>query len=118
MRALLTGNVAEMARIKLEAFGVLGEFAWGAYGDEAPDRNELARLAVRRAAERHGVTPERCVVVGDTEHDIACARAAGAKVVAVATGSHTGEALRACAPDLLLDDLSRERLLFDWARGL
>src|SRR5262249_45726750 len=86
VRALLTGNVAGMASVKLEAFGVLDRFAWGAFGDEAPDRNELARLAVRRAAERHGVAPERCIVVGDTEHDVECARAAGARSVAVATG--------------------------------
>ena len=117
VRALLTGNVAEMARIKLEAFGVYDAFAWGAFGEEAPDRNELARLAVRRAAERHGVPPERCVVVGDTEHDVACARAAGARVVAVATGGPTKEALRACGPDLLLDDLVDAARVLDWARG-
>src|SRR5512143_814223 len=35
VRALLTGNVAEMARIKLEAFGVYDAFAWGAFGEEA-----------------------------------------------------------------------------------
>jgi len=116
VRALLTGNVAEMARIKLEAFGVYDAFAWGAFGDEAVDRNELAKLAVRRAAERHGVTPERCVVVGDTEHDIACARAAGAKAVAVATGGPTKEALEACAPDLLLDDLRDPGAILGWIR--
>jgi phosphoglycolate phosphatase-like HAD superfamily hydrolase len=114
--ALLTGNVPEMARIKLDAFGVYGAFAWGTFGDEAPDRNELARLAVRRAAERHGVPPDRCVVVGDTEHDVACARAAGAHVVAVATGGPTKEALRACGPDLLLDDLADAARVLDWAR--
>jgi phosphoglycolate phosphatase-like HAD superfamily hydrolase len=117
VRALLTGNVAEMARIKLEAFGVHDAFAWGAFGDEAPDRNELAKLAVRRAAERHGVPPERCIVVGDTEHDIACARAAGARVVAVATGSQSARELAARGPDLLLDDLADPRPVLEWARG-
>jgi phosphoglycolate phosphatase len=116
VRALLTGNVAEMARIKLEAFGVYDAFAWGAFGDEAVDRNELAKLAVRRAAERHGVTPERCVVVGDTEHDIACARAAGAKVVAVATGSQSSEALEACGPDLLVENFESVRPILQWIR--
>ena len=116
VRALLTGNVAEMARIKLEAFGVHDAFAWGAFGDEAPDRNELAKLAVRRAAERHGVAPERCIVVGDTEHDIACARAAGARVVAVATGSQSSRELAARGPDLLVDDLTDATRVFDWAR--
>jgi len=118
VRALLTGNVAEMARIKLEAFGVYDAFAWGAFGDEAVDRNELAKLAVRRAAERHGVPPERCVVVGDTEHDIACARAAGAKAVAVATGSQSSEALAECKPDLLVADLTDASALLDLVRGL
>jgi len=116
VRALLTGNVAEMARIKLEAFGVYDAFAWGAFGDEAVDRNELAKLAVRRAAERHGVTPERCVVVGDTEHDIACARAAGAKVVAVATGSQSSEVLGACGPDLLVENFESVLPILQWIR--
>jgi len=116
VRALLTGNVAGMARIKLEAFGVYGAFAWGAFGDEAPNRNELAKLAVRRAAERHGVPPERCVVVGDTEYDIACARAAGAKAVAVATGGTTKQALEAFAPDLLMDDLRDPERILTWIR--
>jgi phosphoglycolate phosphatase len=116
VRALLTGNIAGMARIKLSSFGIADRFAWGAYGDEAPDRNELAKLAVRRAAERHGVTPERCIVVGDTEHDIACARAAGARAVAVATGSQSREELAAHRPDLVLADLDDAPVLVDWAR--
>jgi phosphoglycolate phosphatase-like HAD superfamily hydrolase len=106
-----------MARIKLEAFGVHDAFAWGAFGDEAPDRNELAKLAVHRAAERHGVSSERCIVVGDTEHDIACARAAGAKVVAVATGSQSREELADHSPDLLLDDLVDAARVLDWVRA-
>jgi phosphoglycolate phosphatase len=104
--ALLTGNTGGMARIKLDHFGITGRFAFGAYGDEAEDRNALARVAVARARERYGVPPERCIVVGDTEHDIACARAAGAKVVAVATGIRDRALLASHRPDLLLDDLS------------
>lgn len=116
--ALLTGNETEMARIKLEAYGIAHRFAWGTFGEEGPDRDAIACLAVERAAERHGVSPDRCVVVGDTEHDIACARAAGARAVAVATGSHSRERLAACAPDLLLDDLRDAAALIDWARGV
>ncbi len=116
--ALLTGNVREMARIKLGAFGLWDRFVFGAFGDEAPDRNALAGVAVARAAERCGVPPARCIVVGDTEHDIACARAAGAKVVAVATGGRSRGLLAAHAPDLLLDSLLESEALFDWANAL
>jgi phosphoglycolate phosphatase-like HAD superfamily hydrolase len=115
VRALLTGNMSEMARIKLSSFGVYERFAWGAFGEEAPDRDALAKLAVRRAAERHGVTPDRCIVVGDTEHDIACARAAGARVVAVATGGRSQEELLKHAPDLALRDLTDPLPLWEWA---
>ena len=118
VRALLTGNESRMARIKLEAFDVWSQFAWGAYSEEGDDRNAIARVAVRRAAERHGVGPERCVVVGDTEHDVACARAAGAHVVAVTTGGRSRAQLAAHEPDLLLDDLSDPAPLLRWARSL
>ena len=57
-------------------------------------------------------------MVGDTEHDIACARAAGARVVAVATGGCTRARLAAHAPDLLLDSLLQSEVLFDWAGAL
>jgi len=116
--ALLTGNVRPMAEIKLGAFGIWERFAFGAFGDEAPDRDALAIVAARRAMERCGVPPHRCVVVGDTEHDIACARAAGAKAVAVATGGRTRAQLEPYAPDLLLDDLRDTNALVEWARAL
>ena len=116
--ALLTGNVSGMARVKLESFGAWHHFAWGTFGEEGPDRDALARLAVARASERHAVPPGRCVVVGDTEHDIACARAAGARCVAVASGGYPREALLEHRPDLLLDDLSDPAALREWGRGL
>ena len=116
--ALLTGNTVRMAAIKLRAFGIEDRFAFGAFGDEAPDRNGVARVATGRAAERYGVPPERCIVVGDTEHDIACARAAGAAVVAVATGVRSRAELAAHSPDLLLDDLTDVRACLAWAHAV
>ena len=114
--ALLTGNVTPMAHLKLDSFGILSHFAWGTFGEEGPDRDSLARLAVARAAERHGVTPERCVVVGDTEWDIACARAAGARCVAVATGSRTRAELEAHGADLVVESLTERERILGWVR--
>lgn len=115
---LLTGNMTGMARIKLEHFQIAERFRFGNYGEEAHDRNALARLAVGRLGRDYGVPPSRCIVVGDTEHDIACARAAGAHVVAVATGSRRREELEALGPDLMLDDLTERDRLMEWARAL
>jgi len=115
---LLTGNMTEMAAIKLQRFGIAERFAFGAYGEMAEDRNALACVAVERVAREFGLPAERCIVVGDTEHDIACARAAGAHVVAVATGSRQRAELEKHTPDLLLEDLSDAVGLLEWARGI
>ena len=115
---LLTGNMTEMARIKLARFGLAERFGFGAFGEEAPDRDRLARLAVERVSARHGIRPDRCIVIGDTEHDIACARAAGARVVAVATGGRSRAELEALEPDLALDDLTATGRIIEWAREL
>ena len=116
--ALLTGNNAAMARIKLGYFGLTDAFVYGAFGDDAPDRDAMARLAVGQARERWNVPAERCLVVGDTENDIQCARAAGARVVAVASGVRSRDQLAERSPDLLVDDLSDTAALLQWARGV
>lgn len=111
---LLTGNTATGARLKLESFGIAGHFAFGAYGDDDADRNALGPIALERAGRHAGRDYEagRTIIVGDTVRDIACARAFGAKVVAVATGAGSAEQLAAAGPDALLDDLScAERFL-------
>lgn len=105
--ALLTGNYAGGARIKLDHFGLWHHFAWGAFGDDHAERDALAIAALADAAAR-GVAladPSHAVVIGDTPFDIDCARAAGARVIAVATGHHGLDELQACAPDLALADL-------------
>jgi phosphoglycolate phosphatase len=106
--ALLTGNYEEAARLKLEYFDLWRYFHCGAFGDEAPDRNGLVPKALIRIRECGGpmVAPGDVVVIGDTPHDVACAAAAGARSLAVATGSFDADVLRAAGADIVLEDLS------------
>ena len=105
--ALLTGNLARGAELKLTHYGVWDYFEFGAYADDHHDRNELGHFARTRALERHGIDfpPARIYVLGDTPHDITCARAIGATAVAIATGQYSRAQLAAHAPDFLFDDL-------------
>jgi phosphoglycolate phosphatase len=105
---LLTGNLFEGARIKLEHFDLWKYFRCGAFGDDAPDRNALVPFAVARARQEGlpEITADRVLVVGDTPHDVACARAAGAVPIAVATGGYTTEQLRGSGADIVFEDLS------------
>ena len=105
---LVTGNIAEGARIKLLPTGLWPHFRVGAYGSDHMDRRRLPSLAARRAQALVGYpfVPTDVVVVGDTPHDIDCARAFGAVAVAVTTGQYTRAELLADRPDHLFDDLA------------
>jgi phosphoglycolate phosphatase-like HAD superfamily hydrolase len=115
---LLTGNVARGAEKKLRHFRLDHYFAFGSFGDEHPERDDIARAAIgithrhlQGLASANGhelptVDALRFTVIGDTPNDVRCARAIGATAVAVATGGIDRPALAATKPDLLLDDLS------------
>ena len=105
---LVTGNFRDAARIKLEYFNLWRYFRCGAFGDDAADRNALVPVALGRAEEcgLRGAADHDVIVVGDTPHDVACARAAGARAIAVATGTFPADALRACGADAVFEDLS------------
>lgn len=105
---LLTGNFEAGARIKLEHFDLWRYFRCGAFGDDAADRNALVPFALDRAkgCGLPDLSPEHILVVGDTPHDVACARAVGAVPVAVATGSFDVAQLRAAGADIVFQDLS------------
>ena len=105
--ALLTGNFEEGARIKLEHFDLWRYFKCGAFGDDAADRNALVPFALdrARACGLDGIAPEDVFVVGDTPHDVACARAVGAVPVGVATGSFSVADLRGSGADIVFPDL-------------
>ncbi len=106
--ALLTGNLARGAETKLTHYGVWHYFEFGAYADDHHDRNQLGHFARQRALKKYGeeFPPERIYVLGDTPHDITCARAIGAKAVAIATGKFTVQELGPLHPDFLFADLS------------
>jgi phosphoglycolate phosphatase-like HAD superfamily hydrolase len=106
--ALLTGNVARGARLKLEHYGVWHFFEFGAFADDHHDRNELGSFARTRAREKHGqeFSAAQIDVIGDTPRDIACGKAIEARTIAIATGTWSREQLSTHNPDFLFDDLS------------
>ena len=99
--SLVTGNLEPVARLKLERAGLGRYFAagQGGFASDHASRAELPRIARERAG---GWSRERTVVIGDTPRDIACARADGVRVAAVATGPYAIEAL--ADADAVVDD--------------
>ena len=105
---LLTGNFEGGARIKLEYFDLWKYFACGAFAEDAPNRNSLFAAALSRleAVGRPAVPAREVAIVGDTPLDVGVALSAGARSVAVATGSYSMDALRTSGADAVLADLS------------
>lgn len=94
--SLVTGNLEPIARLKLERAGIGRHFplGQGGFGTDDDDRAALPEIARRRAGRNGEAYPrERTIVIGDTPLDIACARADGVKVVAIATGPFAAEDL-------------------------
>ncbi len=106
---LVTGNSRAVVVYKLQAVGIDPSlFIVGAFGDEHIDRNALPALALTRLSRLLGeqVPSENVLVIGDTPHDIACARHTGLKVLGVATGLFDSDELAKYEPDFLLEDFS------------
>lgn len=110
VQSVLTGNTAANAATKLGAFGLDRwiDLEVGAFGSDHHDRQELVPVALRRVVQLRGLRfePHEVWVVGDTEHDLACARVAGARCLLVRTGFTPVAPETAAGADAVFDDLS------------
>ena len=107
--ALVTGNLPRIGWRKLERTGGLHRFfRFGAFGEMAPTRGGLARLAIERARHEGLIAPgARITLIGDAPQDVRAAQENGIACVAVRTGITPAGDLEACSPDHILDDLTR-----------
>jgi histidinol-phosphate phosphatase family protein len=91
------------ARVE-ELLGPLGPWTWCPHAPaDGCDCRKPAPGLILRAAERLGVDPARCVVIGDIGADVEAARAAGARAILVPTPVTRPDEIAAAdevAPDL------------------
>jgi phosphoglycolate phosphatase-like HAD superfamily hydrolase len=109
-QTLVTGNLAANAAVKVGAFGLEGFFDLpaGAYGDDHAERDRLVPIALRRVRELHGeeYAADQVWVIGDTDRDLSCARAAGVRCLIVGTGHDGFDRVRDLEADAVLEDLA------------
>jgi phosphoglycolate phosphatase-like HAD superfamily hydrolase len=104
---LLTGNIRLGAEIKLLHFRLWDYFEMGAFADDHEERDHIAAFARDRGSRilKEDLRGDQILVIGDTPLDIKCARAIGARVLAVATGGYKLDELKECNPDWAVPDL-------------
>ncbi len=103
---LLTGNVAEIASMKMKAVGLAEYFKIGGFGSMSERRSDLIDVAIadgRRKGLLSDVEMKQVYIIGDTKHDINCAKEKGAVSVAIATGNETKDVLATFKPDYLIE---------------
>lgn len=119
---LATGNIESAARVKLEPGDLSRPFTFGGYGSDARDRGELVAAAIARgqaaAQDKLGCTfaKDEIFVLGDTERDVAAARANGVVAVGILAGAGHPELLEDSRPDVLVSSME-DRALWE-ALGL
>ena len=110
IQSLLTGNLPELARVKLGALQLTEhlDLTIGAYGDISAVRADLVQVAQAKATARHGgdFGGRYTVLVGDTPSDVEAALANDASVVAVASGSFSAAELEQAGAHVVLPDLA------------
>jgi len=113
---LLTGNIEQGARIKLEPFRLNEYFPAGAFGSDDEDRNNLLPIAVKRFEElfQQKIEADNCIIVGDTPRDVECAHIYGAMCIGVATGPYSYEDLIEAGADYVVHDLSDQKTLLNF----
>jgi len=113
---LLTGNIEQGARIKLEPFKLNNYFPAGAFGSDDEDRNNLLPIAIERFKElfQQKIETDNCIIVGDTPRDVECAHIYGAMCIAVATGPYSYDALIEAGADYVVHDLSDQNALLQF----
>jgi phosphoglycolate phosphatase len=104
---IVTGALEAAAHIKLARAGLERFFAFGGYGSDTDDRDELTRIAIDHAGAILGrkVPSAEVYVFGDTPRDIEAACAVGAHAVGVASGKYSREELRRAGASVVLGSL-------------
>ena len=91
---LATGNLAPIARGKLEQAGIGAHFKVGGYGSDARERRDIVRTAVQRAKEVFRFTLDNnAYLFGDAPYDMSAAAANGLRPIGVTTGRYAPEEL-------------------------
>jgi phosphoglycolate phosphatase len=116
--ALVTGNLTRIGWRKLARAGLDSFFRFGAFGEMAPTRGGLARIAIERACgEKLIEKGSPITLIGDAAQDVRAARENQILAIAVRTGITPAEELESAAPDFIFDDLTHldPALVTNWS---
>ncbi len=103
---LVTGNLQDIARAKMQQIGANDYFKVGGFGSDNLIRAELVGIAIARAQMEFGFQPaDNVFLVGDTPNDIKAGKLAGVKTIGVSAGINSVSDLTEAGADFVLNSL-------------
>jgi len=121
---LVTGNIEQIARLKLKKAGLDYEFQFGGFGNENFDRSVFMKNAIKKAISLYNLNPDLAFLnsyyVADTPYDVEAARKAKVKSIIVLTGYNKKNKFKNYKPDLFINSFEskEERYIFKQFVGL
>lgn len=118
-QGVVTGNLEETGRLKLEAAGLGAYLGLGAYGSDSRNRNDLPGIAKERWAGVIGkpLPSRHCTIVGDTPKDLDAARKNHMRCLLVGSGRYAVEELGLLKPDACLPDFTDTKAVVEALLG-
>ncbi|MFJ2769052.1 HAD family hydrolase [Streptomyces sp. NPDC087300] len=105
----VTGNLKPNALLKLAAFNLdkYLDTEIGGYASDDVHRPALVGIAQKRAQAKHGTafTRNNTVIIGDSLEDVRTGREGGAKVIGVASGTTSADALEGAGANAVVQSL-------------
>ena len=116
--ALLSGNIREAAKIKLDRFSLWEMFGFGLFGDDARNREDLVWMAEEEAWVTFGesFTHDRMVLIGDTIHDAIAAKLNNVRSLIVYRFSYIPKNIPEASPTSLVNSLKDTRRTVRWLK--
>lgn len=111
-----TGNLKKGAEIKLAPSKLGHFFSVGGFGEDGHTREEMLKMAVKRAEKQFKITlsPDEVFVIGDTHHDICAAKNCGFHSAVVTTGFGDAKRILRAAAELEIADFKDISTLGVW----
>lgn len=102
--AVVTNKPKQFTDPLLVGLGIHHYFQQVIGGDCFPEKKP-SPVALNHLATTLAVSPQQCVMVGDSKHDVGAARGAGYRALCVSYGYNHGEPIAAANPDAIVDSL-------------
>jgi phosphoglycolate phosphatase len=103
---LVTGNMENIAWLKLEKVGLKEYFKFGGFGDHTTKRSILVKMALESSEANVGsIYRGHVFLIGDTPRDMVGGVKLGVRTIGVATGDFSQEELVLSGAEFILKDL-------------